>query len=252
MRVVCIIQARMGSSRLPGKVLLPLLGRTMLERVIERVALAKTVSAIVVATSDQQSDDCIASVGSESGVTVFRGDEADVLGRYAGAARVSGAEVIVRVTSDCPLLDPGVLDEIVSAYVKNPDGLDYVSNTIERTYPRGLDVEALPMRVIEHLEHVAPSMEEREHVTLHLLRNQAQFRIAQVRYPIDCSDHYWTVDTAQDFRLVERIYEGLYPRNPLFSWTEVLALFRTFPDLYGINRSEAELKEARLRAIDRG
>lgn len=249
LRVVGIVQARMGSTRLPGKVLRPLAGQPMLARVLERMRQASTLHQIVVATTGLPADDAVAALASAQGAGVFRGDEADVLSRYVGAAASCRAEVIVRVTADCPLLDPGVLDQAVTAYLAQPDRLDYVSNTVERTYPRGLDVEVFPRRILEHLDQASRSPEEREHVTLHLLRYRRRFRIEQVRAPTDYSAQYWAVDTEADVRLMEQVYAALDPARPQFRWMDVVELFRARPQWRQIDRSDAALHDARLRAL---
>ena len=252
LQVVAIVQARVGSVRLPGKVLRPILGRPMLARVIERLCLSETLRRVVVATTRLPYDDAVAQVAQGMRAGVFRGDEADVLGRYVGAARAFHADVIVRVTADCPLIDPSVLDQVASAYLAHAEDLDYVSNTVERTHPRGLDVEVFPLRVLEQLDRVSRSAAEREHVTLHVLHHPDRYRIAQVRHPVDHSAHYWTVDTEADFQLVEAVYEALYPTQPRFGWTDVLQLFEARPELFEVNRLQALVNDARLRAIDRG
>lgn len=249
--VFAIVQARTGSTRLPGKVLRPLLGRPMLARVIERLLRAKTLSGVVIATTTLPQDEPLARLCGEMGIPAARGDEADVLGRYLAAADSVGARVVVRVTSDCPLIDPEVLDRLVATFLAAPDALDYVSNTIERTYPRGLDAEVLPRRVLERLGRDSRSAEEREHVTLHLLRHRDRYRIAQVRADADYSGHYWTVDTEEDFRLVERIYEEIHPRRPAFTWEDALALVEARPELSLINRRQSIVNEMKHRAIDR-
>lgn len=248
--VVAIVQARAGSTRLPGKVLRPILGRPMLARVIERLRLSETLHRIVVATTDLPQDDAVARIATEMGVGVFRGDEADVLSRYVDAAREFQADVIVRVTADCPLIDAQVLDQIVSTYLARVAELDYVSNTIKRTYPRGLDVEVFPWRTLDRLDRVSRSAAEREHVTLHVLHHPECYRIAQVRHPLDHSAHYWTVDTEQDFQLATAVYEVLYPAQPRFGWTDVLRVFEARPELFEINRVQAMVNDARSRAID--
>lgn len=249
LRVVGIVQARMGSARLPGKVLRPLAGQPMLVRVLERMRQASTLRQIVIATTVSPQDDAVAAMAAAMDIGVFRGEEADVLARYVGAAASCRAEVIVRVTADCPLLDAGVLDQAVSAYLAQPDRLDYVSNTVERTYPRGLDVEVFPQRILEQLDQASRLPEEREHVTLHLLRHRRRFRIAQVRAPADYSAHYWAVDTEADFRLMEQVYAALDPARPQFGWMDIVDLFRAHPQWWEINRPQAELHETRLRAL---
>lgn len=251
-RVVAIVQARMGSTRLPGKVLRLLCGGPMLVRVIERLRLSKLLHQIVVATTSLPQDNPVAKLADEVGAEVFRGDEADVLGRYVGAARSAQADVVVRVTADCPLIDPTVVDQAVAMYLAGGDELDYVSNTIERTYPRGLDVEVFPRRVLEHLNVVSTSAPEREHVTLHLLRRCEHYRIVHVLNDVDYSHHYWTVDSEQDLQLVEQIYEALYSTKPSFGWSDVLALFEARPELFQINQAHAVVSDARMRALDAG
>src|SRR5690606_10353428 len=150
MRVVLIVQARMGSTRLPGKVLLPLAGAPMLERQLERLSRCELVDRIVVATTHREADDDIVSlVAGLGGVQVYRGPEYDVLARYLGAAREHGADVVVRVTSDCPLIDAEVIDTAIALCLANQGRVAYVSNAVKRTYPRGLDVEVMPMSVLE-------------------------------------------------------------------------------------------------------
>lgn len=252
MKTVAIVQARMGSTRLPGKVLRPLGGRPMLTHVVERLRHARRLAGVVVATSTLAQDDPIVPVATDAGAEVFRGDEQDVLGRYVGAAEMFRADVIVRVTADCPLIDPDVVDEAVGLYAVTPDELDYVSNTMERTYPRGLDVEVFPRRILIDLHGCSTSADEREHVTLHLLHHPDHYRVAHVRSVENHARHYWTVDTAADFELMERIYEALYAANPCFGWRDVLRAFETRPEWHGLNRASAEEGERRLQAIDRG
>jgi len=251
-RVVAIVQARMGSARLPGKVLRLLCGRPMLARVIERLRLSKWLHQIVVATTSLPQDNPVAKLADEVGVEVFRGDEADVLGRYVGAARSAQADVVVRVTADCPLIEPTVVDQAVAMYLAGGDELDYVSNIIERTYPRGLDVEVFPRRILEHLDVVSTSAPEREHVTLHLIRQREHYRIAHALNEVDHSHHYWTVDSEQDLQLVEQVYQALYSKKPSFGWSDVLALFEARPELFQINQADAAVRDARMRALDAG
>lgn len=251
-KAVAIVQARMGSTRLPGKVLRPLCGRPMLARVIERLQMSTMLRQVVVATTCLPQDNAVAELAKVEGVGVFRGEEADVLGRYVGAAQVFHAETVVRVTADCPLIDAGVLDQVVDRYWADADNLDYVSNIIERTYPRGLDVELIPTHVLEHLNRISTSAVEREHVTLKLLRQRERYRIAQVCNASDYSYHYWTVDSEQDLQLVEEIYKILYPSQPHFGWLDVLEVFQVRPELFEINRVQATENDPKMRAMDKG
>lgn len=237
MRVVLVIQARMSSTRLPGKVLLPLAGATMLERQLERLARCRRVDRIVVATTDRPVDDPIVDlVTSLDGVAVYRGPEDDVLARYVGAAREHGADVVVRVTSDCPLIDPDVVDEAIAVYQRNEGHVSYVSNAIERTFPRGLDVEVVPSDVLETAAAEATSPSDREHVTAYIWRRPERFPRIDVLAEEDNSQLRWTVDTPEDFSLVSRIYDRLYPVKPDFIYSDVLALVKASPELADVNR----------------
>ncbi len=229
MSVVAIIQARMGSSRLPGKVLEDLAGDTMLAQVVRRVRAARTIDEVVIATSTHATDDAIEQEADRLGTGVFRGSETDVLDRYLGAARKYGASVVVRVTSDCPLIDPGVIDRVVEALRWD---VDYASNTHQRTYPRGLDVEALFRETLERIAAVATSQQAREHVTAYIVEQPHEFRVRHVCDDADHSDLRWTVDTAEDLALVRAIYALAPQRAP---YHRLVALVRAKPELAAIN-----------------
>ncbi|MGE0441748.1 MAG: NTP transferase domain-containing protein [Gemmatimonadales bacterium] len=208
MKTVAIVQARMTSSRLPGKVLADLDGAPMLERVVSRLRAASRVDAVWVACTDGRADDPVAEWCDGAGVPVWRGSETDVLGRYTGAAGASEADVIVRITADCPLLDPGVVDLVLAALADR--GVDYATNVLERSYPRGLDVEAFTRAALERMDRLGHSAESREHVTLGpRLEHPESFTVTNVRGPDDDSDLRWTVDTAEDLAFVRSLYQAL-------------------------------------------
>jgi spore coat polysaccharide biosynthesis protein SpsF len=230
MRVVAIVQARMGSSRLPEKVLADIAGKTMLERVVGRLLDARSLDAIVIATTTSERDDAVEREAERLGVGVFRGSEQDVLARYLGAARMARAQAIVRVTSDCPLIDPRVVDAVVEALTPM---VDYASNTRDRTYPRGLDVEALHRDTLERIDRCGVSAAAREHVTAFVSEYPELFRIAQVRGSIDASDLRWTVDTPEDLAMVRALCDAFDGHSPGFE--ELVALVRRRPDLVAIN-----------------
>lgn len=229
MSVIAIIQARTGSSRLPGKVLMDIAGTTMLAQVVQRVRRARTIDQVVIATSTHASDDEIVREADRLGTGIHRGSETDVLDRYLGAARKYGASVVVRVTSDCPLLEPAVIDRVVDALRSD---VDYASNTHQRTYPRGLDVEALFRETLERIASVATSAQAREHVTAYIVEQPSQFRVRHVHDDADHSDLRWTVDTAEDLALVRAIY-ALAP-DPV-PYHRLVELVRARPDLAAIN-----------------
>jgi len=233
-RTVAIIQARTGSTRLPGKVLLPLLSAPLLSRVVARVGRAASIDETVVATTTLPDDDAIVDLGAREGWPVERGSETDLLDRYLVAARAHDAEVVVRITSDCPLIDPDVIDEVVGAL--EAAGADYASNTLEpRTFPRGLDVEAMTMSALEVADRDDRDPASREHATPYLYRHPERFRLAGVRLPVDLSEHRWTVDTPEDYELVRRIYDALGRDD--FAWRDALAVVEANPDWSDLNRN---------------
>ena len=228
MRTVAIIQARMGSSRLPGKVLVELGGTTMLGQVVRRVRDAWQISDVVVATSTAADDGAVAREAERLGAWVHRGPEADVLARFVGAARSVCADVIVRLTADCPLLDAGVIDLVVGALGPT---VDYASNTHDRTFPRGLDVEALHRDTLERIARLGTSQAAREHVTAFVMEQPALFRIVQVAAEVDDSDLRWTVDTADDLAMVRGLYEALGLDRAVRPYRDVVAAVRERPEL---------------------
>ena len=227
-RTVAIIQARMGSSRLPGKVLADIGGATMLAQVVRRLREANRVDEIMVATSVMLDDDAVADEAARLGAGVHRGSENDVLGRYLGAAREFRAEAILRITADCPLLDPGVVDLVIEALT---DEVDYASNTHDRRFPRGLDAEALHRDTLERIGRLGCSPAAREHVTAFVMEQPALFRIVQVAAEVDDSDLRWTVDTADDLAMVRGLYDALGLDAAARPYRDVVAAVRARPEL---------------------
>ena len=225
----------MTSTRLPGKVLQDLAGAPMLQRVIERMRRASSLHEIVIATTTNATDDPLASAAGALGVRVTRGDEHDVLSRYQLAARESSADVVVRITSDCPLIDPDVIDRCVARVLDASDPVDYASNTIERTYPRGLDVEAFHRDTLERIVRFATSKPAREHVTyfLHVERPEL-FVAAHVRDTADNSDLRWTVDTPEDLAMVREIYTRAKLATTWTPYAELVEIGRE-PAIQAIN-----------------
>lgn len=236
MKVVIISQARMTSTRLPGKVLKKVLGKPLLEYQIERLRRVKLADEIVIATTVNDTDQPVVDLCQKLDVHCYRGSEDDVLSRYYEAAREYEADVVVRVTSDCPLIDPAVVDKAINHYMENDDEYDYVSNTLQRTYPRGMDTEVFSFKALQEANHLGVLKPEREHVTLYLYNNPRQFRLGNVEYGRDCSEHRWTVDTPEDFALIKNIIEGIYPDNTNFTLEDVLAHMVSFPDLKNLNK----------------
>lgn len=243
MKTVIINQARMTSTRLPAKVMKEVLGKPILEYQIERLKRAKEANELVIATTTNDTDLPIVELCERLGVAYYRGSEEDVLSRYYEAATIFGADIIVRVTSDCPFIDPGVMDEVMGLYINNQDKYDYVSNTLERTYPRGLDTEVFSMAALEKAYREAREQLEREHVTLYMYRRSEQFRLANSSSAVDYCHHRWTIDTPEDFELIKLILQEIYPINNRFTWLDVLNLLNEHPEWVEIN---AEVKQKEI------
>lgn len=229
------IQARMGAVRLPGKPLKTVLGKPLLEYMIERLRLSQAASIIVVATTDSPQDEPIVNFAKKQNVEFFRGSETDVLDRYYQTSLHFPAETIVRVTADCPLLDPQVVDDAVRMYQQNYPAYDYVSNTLQRKFPRGMDVEVFSLNSLREAAKNARLPGEREHVTPYIYGNTDRFNIGQLLYETDESQYRWCVDTPEDFNLVSKIIEDLYPKDPHFTLKDILNLIRKHPDWSALN-----------------
>jgi spore coat polysaccharide biosynthesis protein SpsF len=230
MKVVAIIQARLGSTRLPGKVLAEVGGRPLLARQIERLRRARTLDELVVATTTKTDDDAIKQLAHALGVGCFRGPADDVLHRFALAARDAAADVVVRVTADCPLIDPTIIDQAVRAICEQPAACDYASNVLERTYPRGLDVEAMWSDALLRMDRLARSPSAREHVTTFARFERPDlFLLRSIRDWEDNSDLRWTVDTAEDLEYIRRLWT-LFDLTKI-SYRELIARIRAVPGL---------------------
>lgn len=226
---LAILQARLSSTRLPGKVLMPILGEPMLLRQIERVRRSRKIERLIVATSTDASDDELAAVCERAGVECSRGSLADVLDRFYQIVHREGAETVVRLTGDCPLADPAVIDAVIDAYSASP--CDYASNILVPTYPDGLDVEVFSADSIGRAWREASSIYDREHVTPYIYMHDGGFALQNVTHSPNLSGHRWTVDTLADFELVRAIYTALYPQNPAFAMQDILAFLEQKPDL---------------------
>lgn len=244
MKVGIIVQARMTSTRLPGKVLLPVLGKPLLAYQIERLRRVRGADEIIIATTTNETDQPIMDLCQRLGVKVFRGSEEDVLSRYFGAAQANDIDIVVRVTSDCPVIDPTVIDDVIHKYQEHLADCDYVSNTLERTFPRGMDTEVFSFELLKKVHVEAKLPHEREHVTPYIYQNPQRFRLLNLAFHRDESRHRWTVDTPEDFELVRRILEALYPKNQAFGLEDVLAVMEAHPDWFELN---AQIEQKKLQ-----
>jgi spore coat polysaccharide biosynthesis protein SpsF len=246
MKTVLIAQARMGSTRLPGKVMKDILKRPMLEHFIRRLKMVKNADDIVIATPGGKGEEPIRQLCERLKVNVFnafKGSQEDVLSRYYEAAKHNRADVIVRITSDCPVIDPEIIDNMIKMFLDSSGKADYLSNALKRTYPRGLDTEVFSFNALERACNEAEKDYEREHVTSYIYEHPERFRLLGFESPVDYSDHRWTVDTVEDFELITKIYEALYPHNEKFLLKDILELFKRSPQLAEINR---EIRQKKL------
>jgi len=239
MKTLIVVQARMGSSRLPNKVMLPVAGAPLLQRMLERVQVAEGVQDIVVATTTLPEDDPIRRLCSNIGVECFSGHPTDLLERHCAAARAARADVVVKIPSDCPLIDPAVIERVIRSYHDLRDSVDYVSNLHPASYPDGNDVEVMPFHVLETAHNEATEEFEREHTTPFIWERPARFRIGNVQWGvgIDYSmTHRWTIDYPEDYVFIKRVYDELWsPRNPGFSLYGILALLDERPEIFELN-----------------
>lgn len=232
--MVAIIQARMGSERLPGKVLLDIAGQTMLSRVVQRLRQSMLLDTIVVATTTSHKDDPIAEAAKELGVEVTRGSEDDVLDRYRKAAEEYNAATIVRVCADSPFIDSEVCDKVIAAFVAADPPVDYASNKLEPSFPLGLDVEVFSKEALDRAASEAAESFEKAHVTVHIYQNPSQFRLLPVTNERDLHSMRWTVDTPEDLEFARQLFARFAGGNG-FSWREVVDIVEREPGLAAIN-----------------
>ncbi|OMP65793.1 cytidylyltransferase domain-containing protein [Domibacillus epiphyticus] len=235
MKVAAIIQARMGSTRLPGKILKKVNGKTLLEYQIERIRKAGTIDQIIIATTVKGSDQPIVDFCREKGISYYQGSEQDVLSRYVETAKEFSADVIVRLTSDCPIIDPQVVDQTVGYFLAHQELFDYVSNTIKRTFPRGMDTEVFSYHALQRAHQEAVLERDREHVTAYIYTNPDRFRIQGIENKNDYSHYRLTVDTEEDFELISLIIDKLYSPDQFFYLENVIALLEKHPEWSNIN-----------------
>lgn len=241
-KVVCIIQARMGSTRLPGKVLKDLFGKTVLEHLIERVKQSKLIDEIIIATTESEKDNAIVEQAEKSGVKYFRGSEKDVLNRYYNAAKESNAAIVVRITSDCPLIDPFIIDDVIRFFQENDYSIvtNAGNDLNQRTYPRGLDVEVFSFEALQKAFKYATENYQREHVTPYIYEHAE--KIYYYKNNIDYSNYRWTLDTEEDFELISMIYKLLYRGEHDFYFDDILKVFEQHPELSKINEHVEQKK----------
>ena len=241
-----IIQARVGSTRLPGKVLLDVMGRTMLHYLIEKVKKAKNIEDIIIATTIKEQDLPIVVLAQKLQVKIYRGSEDDVLDRYYQAAKAFNLRHIVRITADCPLMDPEIIDKIVHYYFKS--GADYCCNVLKRTFPTGEDVEVFSFSTLKYTWEHANLASEREHVTPYIMKHPEVFKLKNVTNKTDLSRKRWTLDRMEDFKFVKAVIEKLYHSDSNFHMKDILKLLKSDPGLEAINKNVIS-KEGYLKSL---
>lgn len=237
-KVVTVIQARMGSSRLPNKVLMPLAGKPLFLRMYERVAASQYAGEIIIATTNDKSDDKIEKLCIENEIKVFRGHQKDLLDRHYQTAKKYNADAVVKIPSDCPLIDPKIISKVINYYLDNSDKYDYVSNLHPATYPDGNDVEIMSMRCVEKAWEEAERPFEREHTTPYFWENPDVFNIGNVEWEtrLDYSMSYrFTIDYLEDYSFIKKVYDELYERNKNFGLSDILDLLKRKPEIKKIN-----------------
>ena len=233
---VLIVQARMRSVRFPGKVLQKIMDKPLLGYLLERLKRVTGAHEIVVATTTNKADQEILTVAEDYDVSVFRGNEENVLDRYLQAARQHHADVVVRVTADCPLIDSQIIDKVISAFYQQNRPYDYVSNILERTYPRGMDVEVFSFQALEQASNHAQKDHEKEHVTPYIYRHPQTFRLLNVSQDEDQSRFRLCVDTKEDFHLIELLLKELYPTQPHFDLQSIIKVLKQHPQWVKVNQ----------------
>lgn len=231
MKIIAIIQARMRSTRLPGKVLVDLRGASVLSRIVSRLRRASMIEQMAVATTQSSEAMAIVQACQDLQVAFFRGSESDVLNPYFQAAQPLGADAIVRIVSNCPLIDPDLVDEVIRAFIEQR--ADFACNILPRTYPRGLDTEVFSFEALERAWKISAEAHQREHVTPSFYERSDIFRLTSVRSEQDFSQYRWTLNTPEDLRLVRAIY-GCFENRDDFSWRQVLSLMERLPELAGM------------------
>lgn len=242
-RICATIEARMTSSRLPGKVLMDCVGEPMLQRMVERLKRVPSLDGIVIATTVNADDDPVAELADRLGVGCFRGSEHDVMERVLGAARAHDIDVIVETTGDCPCIDPDIVERCIAAWREaNTNGrVDYLSNVLERTYPVGMDTQVFPTDILADAAGRTDHETDREHVSLFIYRHPELYSLKNVAAPpeLTAPDIHITLDTPEDLVLIRGVFEALYPGRPDFSLADILEFLRARPDLGAVNASVA-------------
>lgn len=235
MKADVIIQARNGSSRLPHKVFLQILNKPIIEYIIERIKIAKNIRNIIIATTTKNEDNKIVDLAKRLNIKSYRGKEEDVLDRFYQASKIFNLKHIVRITADCPLIDPDIIDTAIMRYFDS--GADYCSNTLEISFPDGEDVEVFRFASLRHAWKEADLLSEREHVTPFMTKHPEIFKLESYKSKKDLSDKRWTLDEKKDYEFIKSVIEELYPKKPDFRINDILSLLKKKPYLEEMNKN---------------
>lgn len=243
-RIIASIEARMTSTRLPGKVLMQCCGKPILDLLVERVKRSQYINEIVVATTVNGADDVLVEESKKLGIHYYRGDEYDVVERVVGAMQKYKAEIVVQLTGDCPLLDPEIIDQVVRLYMFN--NFDYVSNTLIRSYPRGLDVQVSNLSILEESLRIARDAPQHEHLYLSIYENPDKYKLFNVFAPVELCrpDYRWTLDTLGDYNFIEAVFKNLYKSKPQFTSKDIIDFLKIHPEIVALN-NDVEQKRVR-------
>jgi len=260
LNIVTVIQSRMGSTRLPGKVMMPLADKPLLYRMYERVASSELSGETIVAATKEKTDIPIIQLCKENNIHYYRGHSTDLLERHYQAAKKLNADVLVKLPSDCPLIDPSVIDKVIKYYLDNKNNYDFVSNLHPPSYPDGNDVEVITIKALEDARQNAKIPLEREHTTPYFWENPDKFRIGNVTWEtgLDFSmTHRFTIDYKEDYDFIKAVYNELYSENKIFTLDDILNLLNDKPEIKKINEKYAGVNWYRhhlneLKTIDQG
>lgn len=239
-KIVAVIQARIGSTRLPQKAIKKILGKTLIEWAKYRLEFCKNVDQVVLCTANTKDNDILAEHAAEIGLECYRGSEMDLVSRIYETAGKYSADAIVRITGDCPLVDPTIVDNLIEKYLKDWKNIDYVCNVLPPTYPDGMDVEIISAKALEKLDQDIKNELYREWITTTLMENPDKYKTLNVPYEKDISDLRLTVDFPEDFELTERIFENLHEEGKIFGLEDILELFEKKPELIKINENRVD------------
>jgi spore coat polysaccharide biosynthesis protein SpsF len=235
LKTIAVVQARMNSKRLPGKVMLNIIGKPLVWHIYNRLKKSKLVSDVVVSTGDSENNELLCKFLENNNIPHFFGDETDLIDRLYQTAKRFNADIIVRITGDCPLADPKIIDNLISTFIDSSEQYDIVINNEKHTFPHGLDVEVYSFKILEKLWNEIKNPEFREWFTLYFKKNNSNYNVLNIESPENLSSYRWTVDYPEDFEFVKTIYENIYTTNPNFLMDDIIKLLKEKPELLKIN-----------------